>query len=195
MFPGLWTGRYLIYTNCYRYADTSSHFSYLRSRSLHLVNAGEAYCGTLVLLGLSLTPLTAAPPTATVDVLHSFAGMDGQNPTEGFIKASDGNYYAPVGDGDANANGTIIKVTPNGDFSVLHTFHDNSNLDPDEKEGSLPKALAQGADGNLYGVCRGGGGGTDGSGGTFFKFGLDGTFTKLYDFNYNSVDRSSPALW
>jgi uncharacterized repeat protein (TIGR03803 family) len=87
-------------------------------------------------------------------VLHTFSFNGGQAPTKGLTLAKDGNYYG-VGINDANFDtpagfGTIFKVTPNGAFSIVHTFNNNPN-----------GPLYQAADGNLYGV-------TDGDGSTDF---------------------------
>src|SRR5947209_6423968 len=142
------------------------------------------------LTAVSAPRLRAQPATASVTILHSFDGLDGEAPREPFLKASDGNYYAPVAQGGDGSNGTIIKVTPEGVFSVLHTFVNNFST---IQEGSLPKAITQGPDGALYGVCRGGGSGANASAGTFFKLALDGTFTKVYDFDV-STDGTSPSF-
>lgn len=132
---------------------------------------------------------SALAQTATVTILHSFNGSDGAAPARGFIKASDGNFYAPVAGDESGLADTIVKMTPAGAFSVIHTFVDNLS---GGEEGIEPYALVQGPDGNLYGICHGGGAGADGNAGTFFRMGLDGSaFTKLYDFNN---DGTAPAF-
>jgi uncharacterized repeat protein (TIGR03803 family) len=127
--------------------------------------------------------------TATVTILHSFNGFsDGAGPSRRFIKANDGNFYAPVPN-VAKAQGvveTIVKVTSGGDFSVLHTFPQDSST-----EGAYPNVLIQGSDGNLYGVCQSGGTQDVGEG-TFYRLALDGTFTKLFDFGSDTDPGGAP---
>ena len=125
-----------------------------------------------------------AQATGAVTVLHNFTGTDGSAPITGPIKAIDGNYYGAIYTGGATNQGAIYKLTPDGTYSVLHSFVQDF-LGGGALEGDSPKVLIQGLDGNLYGICRGGGKGptTPDGGGTFFRLGLDGTYTKLYDFD------------
>jgi uncharacterized repeat protein (TIGR03803 family) len=95
-------------------------------------------------------------------VFHTFSFNGGQAPTKGLTLAKDGNFYG-VGINDDNfattaGFGSIFKVTPNGGFSIVHTFNNNPN-----------GPLYQAADGNLYGV-------TDGDGST--------DFGAIYRFSY-----------
>jgi uncharacterized repeat protein (TIGR03803 family) len=43
-------------------------------------------------------------------------------PSIGLIQASDGNFYGVAQQGGANNMGTVFRITPSGDFTVLHTF-------------------------------------------------------------------------
>jgi len=125
-------------------------------------------------------------PQGTETVLHDFPAIsdsintDGAYPT-GLIQASDGNFYGTAGGGGANGNGTIFKVTPNGDFSVLYSFSALQYPGRVNPDGGDPSAdLVQGSDGNLYGTAYIGG--TNGEG-TVFKITLSGVFTTLYSFS------------
>ena len=165
--------------------------------SLRSFGRAVAQCApAVILLGASLVGLTpsraVAQATGAISVLHTFSpnGTEGTLPIMGPIKANDGNYYGVTDTGgDAQSGnsggGTVYKLTPTGQFSVFHTFLNNPLANPPTTEGYEPYVLIQGKDGNLYGLCHGGGvvNETPAGGGTLFRLGLDGTFTKLYDFD------------
>jgi len=75
---------------------------------------------------------------------------DGIMPNSGLFLAKDGNFYGTtysVNSSDSSANGTIYKMTPQGDFHVLYNFTKGSS------PGWYPVGnLAQSADGTFYGV-------------------------------------------
>jgi len=52
-------------------------------------------------------------PSGTETVLHFFAGgnSDGVNPNAGLVQGSDGTLYGTTGEGGANGDGTVFKVT------------------------------------------------------------------------------------
>ena len=80
-------------------------------------------------------------------VLHDFAqdGSEGAQSYTALIQGSDGNFYGTTTAGGNADNGTVFKITPEGDYTVLHLFQGGS-------EGSSPYGkLAQGPDGNFYG--------------------------------------------
>lgn len=96
------------------------------------------------------------------------AGTDGAMPSSGVIEASDGNFYGTTslggtiqscgGGEDPYGCGTIFKVTPSGVETVLWDFGFGGNgASPD------PLSLAEGPDGNFYGVTRGSGTAGDGT--------------------------------
>ena len=152
----------------------------LKRTAAHLASAALLSC-----IGVTLfSPSSAsAQLSATLTDLHDFNGTDGATPIRGPILGADGNYYGAGYSGGDNNVGVIYKLTPDGDYSVLHSFPaTRAGANPD---GISPRVLIQGSDGNLYGVCRGGGkvSNTPAGGGTFFRLGLDGTFTRLYDFD------------
>jgi uncharacterized repeat protein (TIGR03803 family) len=71
----------------------------------------------------------------------------------------------------------VYKITPDGTFTVLHSF-----LGAAASEGSSPLGpLTQGTDGNLYGVTYYGG--TD-STGTMYKITPAGKFTTVHSFSH-----------
>jgi uncharacterized repeat protein (TIGR03803 family) len=130
----------------------------------------------------------ALPAWASVPetLLYSFTGgSDGQNPIAGLVMDAAGNLYGTTTglyDGSADV-GTVFKVAPNGQETVLHVFTGT----PD---GSNPYAgLLMDASGNLLGTTRYGG--TLGWG-TVFKIDTSGVETILYNFT-GDLDGSNPT--
>ncbi len=154
-----------------------SHFSALTARRLVTILAFTS--------AAIFAPRAPAQATGAVSVLRNLGGADGATPSAPaqIIKASDGNFYGVVSGGGVGDRGTVFKLTPGGQYSVLHAFQSQS-------EGILPKAIIQGRDGNLYGITRGGGANptTPAGAGTFFRLGLDGTFAKLYEFDTGAAN-------
>ena len=106
-------------------------------------------------------------------VLYNFGfGLDGQNPASGLVRDKKGNLYGTTYYGGANAIGTIFRLTPSGEETVLHDFG---------ADGAYPisqPALMRDAQGNLYGTTSQGGAF---SGGSVFKLDPAGTLTVLYN--------------
>jgi uncharacterized repeat protein (TIGR03803 family) len=100
--------------------------------------------------------------SGTLTVLHTLNGTtDGTNPFTGLVQASDGNFYGTAGwYGIAQpvaifwcvaGCGTLFQITPEGSYSVLHTF--------DGTGGALPSTTpVQHTNGLLYGATFRGGG-------------------------------------
>jgi uncharacterized repeat protein (TIGR03803 family) len=114
-------------------------------------------------------------------VVYSFKGSnDGANSYAGLIQGTDGNFYGTTFYGGSNGFGAVFKLTPNGTFSLVHSF--------DGTNGAYPQApLLQATDGNFYGTTQNGGPYTNqlvtAGYGTVFRLGMDGTFTSLFSFN------------
>jgi uncharacterized repeat protein (TIGR03803 family) len=102
-------------------------------------------------------------------------------PTQG----TDGNFYGVARGGGAHGLGTVYKITPAGVISVLHDFAGYPS------DGNLPVGiLAQGNDGNFYGMTYQGGASNVG---TVFKITPSGTLTLLYSFTgYGFGDGALP---
>ena len=66
------------------------------------------------------------------------------------VQATDGNFYGATFVGGLWGVGTIYRLSPTGDFSVLHTFDQAMG-------GSNPLAIVQHTNGILYGTTTGGG--------------------------------------
>jgi uncharacterized repeat protein (TIGR03803 family) len=108
-----------------------------------------------------------------VEVLHEFGGgpLDGASPYEAPIEGRDGNLYGTTGSGGAFDEGTVYRMDPFGNVTVLHSFGDT----PDA--GSCPVGeLVEGDDGALYGTTAFGG---TFNHGTAFRLRLDGAEVPL----------------
>jgi uncharacterized repeat protein (TIGR03803 family) len=121
--------------------------------------------------------------TGTVTPLYSFTnGADGSAPEAALIDGHDGSLYGTCTAGGLFGSGTIFKITTAGLLTPLYSF---SATSPDapyyNNDGSSPRTLVLGADGNFYGVAYEGG--TNGSG-AIFEFTQSGALTPLYSFNY-----------
>jgi uncharacterized repeat protein (TIGR03803 family) len=117
---------------------------------------------------------TVARPAAaqTFSVLHEFAGVpnDGSGPRGGLVRDAAGNFFGTTFTGGSNDEGTIFKLTPTGQESVLLTFTTSNGSFP--ASGLLLKA------GNLFGTADEGPGGA----GVLFRLAKDGTEVTFHAF-------------
>ncbi len=107
-------------------------------------------------------------------ILHVFAGEpDGVNPMAGLVRDSSGNLYGTTLIGGTYGSGTVFKVDPNGNETVLWSFS--------RPNGGYSQApLILDAAGNLYGTCGLGGAYSSGD---VFKLDPSGNLTVLSSFN------------
>jgi uncharacterized repeat protein (TIGR03803 family) len=119
--------------------------------------------------------------------LYSFGAnpTDALLPSGSLLQGSDGDFYGisfnggiggapPTNNGfAATGAGTVFRVSPTGQETILHLFAGGS------EDGAGPQVLIQGSDGNLYGTTAGGGAH---SRGTVFRLTLAGVETILYSF-------------
>jgi uncharacterized repeat protein (TIGR03803 family) len=107
---------------------------------------------------------------------YSFTGnADGSNPVSGLVEDSAGNFYGTTAAGGAQSSGTVFKLDPLGNLTVIYSFTGNS-------DGASPFAgLVMDGSGNLYGANRFGG---DDSSGVIFKVNPSspGTIAVLHTF-------------
>ena len=168
----------------------------VRSTCNSIRKAAIPLCGLLMLVesgcGGGDGGITAPPPkplTVTAESLYSFGGSstDAMGPSGVLIQGSDGNFYgttprgglATCSPGAGTSDpfyigcGTVFRITPTGEETVLHLF------DGTAADGEIPQALIQGNDGNFYGTTGSGGANNLG---TVFKLTPEGVETILYSF-------------
>lgn len=147
---------------------------------------GLALMGVLVLGAgiLLLPPMTAqAQQTPTYSVVYTFSGgTDGDSPQAGLVADASGNLYGTTPYGGAFDSGTVFKIDPSGNETILYNF--TGGLD-----GANPyAAVILDAVGNLYGTTSFGGFGS----GVVFRLDSNGNQAVLYTFTGGS-DGSIPA--
>jgi uncharacterized repeat protein (TIGR03803 family) len=111
------------------------------------------------------------------------------------IEGTDGNLYgATAAGGDLFASnggdGTIFKITPQGDLTTLFSFNETSATN-----GVTPFSIAQGDDGSLFGVT--GADSTQGRGlealGLVYRLSTNGTLSILHKFT-GGAENSNPLI-
>jgi uncharacterized repeat protein (TIGR03803 family) len=171
----------------YKYAPSSGNFSTIYELSSGNVgapltqatdgflygttgNGGFAHCGTIFKM---------STPGVQRQSFHFSCGAAGYEPSGGpLLQAADGNFYGTTTLGGVRNGGTVFKMTPNFQVSILYTFLGKST---GSKDGSNPAAgLIQATDGNLYGATFGGG---DNGMGTLFQISTSGAYKLLYSFD------------
>ncbi len=105
---------------------------------------------------------------------YSFQGAaDGEYPNGGLVQDAEGNLYGSAYQGGASNYGTIFKITPSGQFTVLYSF-------PGGVSGANPYAnLTLDQQGNIFGVTAAGG---VHNFGIIFKLDASGDETVLHNF-------------
>ena len=138
-------------------------------------------------------------PDGKLTTLHSFCAQsacpDGVFPTSVLSEGPDGGFYGTTEWGGANATcpslpflpatcGTVFKITPEGAFSMVHSFEGADGANP---YGGVVHA----ANDEFYGTTSLGG---DSNSGTIFKVTASGAFTTLASFNGTDGAFSYSAL-
>ena len=109
----------------------------------------------------------------TLTTLVSFDGTSGAMPVASLIQGANGLLYGTTELGGSNSAGTVFSMTPDGTLNSIYSFAStNDSLEPFT-------ALAQDAEGNLYGASSNNTAPTDGN---IFKMTPDGLLTNLYSF-------------
>ena len=95
--------------------------------------------------------------TGTIQTLHSLCQQascpDGFQLNGGLVRGLDGWIYGTTDHGGAANKGVVFRIGPHGTYEVVHSFVRST-----KHIGVFPGGgLVQASDGNLYGVCQGGG--------------------------------------
>ena len=123
---------------------------------------------------------------------------DGAFPTAGLIQGKDGALYGVaqyggIGNGygcnGIYGCGTLFRISPTGQFTLLHQFCGEASCTGVDEGGQPSNHLVQTADGTLYGVTSEGGEFNDG---TLFSASTSGTVNTLHYFLYGSGDGDNP---
>jgi uncharacterized repeat protein (TIGR03803 family) len=148
-------------------------------------------------------------PAGVQTVLFNFpydattnTAVDGIYPTGGLVQGKDGNFYGTAsaggnasfgGNGCILGCGTIFKITPTGQFTLLHQFTGTGGV---PAEGASPTGrMILGTDGKFYGTTNTGGAIRFGVGnmGTIFSITSSGAFTTLHTFDtVDGLDGANP---
>lgn len=140
----------------------------------------QSACLLWLAIALSSMALGAvAAQGQTFTTLFSFNNGNGANPQASLIMDAQGNLYGTTSSGGTYSFGTVFKLDPSGNETVLHSFA--GNLD----DGGTPVAnLIVDASGNLYGTTYQGA--TPSGGGTVFRLDPSGNETILHGFSMGS---------
>jgi uncharacterized repeat protein (TIGR03803 family) len=117
--------------------------------------------------------------------LHSFSGPDGARPGA-LIETADGTFLGTTSSGGDFNLGTIFRMIPNGNVTLVHSFAGGS-------EGASPFGALVLVGDDFYGVTAGGG---DFNHGTIFKLTPDGSVVTVHHFagGIDGHQPSSPLL-
>src|SRR5579872_1171284 len=133
----------------------------------------------LILATIALVAAGSMASAQTFTTLYNLDGSVGLTP-QTLIQAIDGNLYGAAGSAGAYNGGTVFKLIPGSNPTVIYNFCAQSGC-PD---GEFPNGLTEGVDGNFYGTTQYGGLHPCGiyCGGTVFKLTAKGRLTSLYSF-------------
>jgi uncharacterized repeat protein (TIGR03803 family) len=115
-------------------------------------------------------------PAGVQSTLYTFCTLtdctDGWDIFSGVVQDNDGNFYGTSYNGGGYNEGTVYKLTPEGAFTLLHTFAYGT-------DGAQPGGLVQAGNGILFGISSQAGAYGQGN---VFKITTGGTLTTLYSF-------------
>jgi uncharacterized repeat protein (TIGR03803 family) len=132
-------------------------------------------------------------PKGALTTLYSFCEApkcgDGSGPLSALVEGRDGNFYGTTARGGLNNNGTVFRITPEGDFTALYGFCSQTNC----ADGSDPRSgLVLGTDGAFYGTTYSGGAYSNGA---LFRITTTGFFTVLHSFDVFDGQNPDGALF
>lgn len=150
------------------------------------LTGGENDRGTIyrITTGGQLTTLYSFPRVGAFSTADVATNETGANPRSGLMIGADGNFYGTAYQGGSHGYGTVYRMTPAGDVTVLHHFTGASS------GGAFPLGgVIQDAAGNFYGTTEQGG---HLNRGTAWQLSPAGEFTLLHSFLGGSFDGYMP---
>ncbi len=130
-------------------------------------------------------------PDKKLTVLHQFTPKEGRGVTK-LLAGPDGAFYGFTSYGGPKNGGSVFRITPEGEFSLLHTFSQEI-IGGTKRAPNSPTALILGSDGHFYGTTTQGGpidfnGNSQYSYGVIFRLTTDGEFSVLHEFTKNGPE-------
>jgi uncharacterized repeat protein (TIGR03803 family) len=142
-------------------------------------SVGNLYGTTQIGGAQSLGAVYKVDNSGNETVLHSFAGgNDGAFPFACLIRDGAGNFYGTTTEGGPSNTGTVFKLDPSGNETVLYSFGPTSGSDAQGPRSPVYRDAA----GNLYGTSFFGG---TRLGGAVYKIDANGHETVLHSFDGN----------
>ena len=123
-------------------------------------------------------------PAGVYTRLHNFNPLvEGRIPKSGFSIGNDGNFYGTTAQSRSvfGLVGTIFRMTPAGNVTVLHDFKLTSPTCNVNDAAGTTSPPVQGRDGNWYGTTQGGG--NCNVAGTVYKLTTANSFSVIHHFN------------
>src|SRR5262249_22947498 len=131
---------------------------------------------TLFASGVPSIARPEAPPP--VEVVHGFDGPPAL--PAGLVEGRDGAFYGTSGEGGAQAQGTVYRITANGELTILHSFTGGA-------DGTNPQGALVWVGGDFYGTTSGS---PPASHGTVFRISTSGALETI--FTFSGTDGSGP---
>jgi uncharacterized repeat protein (TIGR03803 family) len=131
-------------------------------------------------------------PSGALTTVYSFCSQtnctDGSFPYAPLVQGTDGNYYGTTQGGGAYNNGSVFKLTPQGELTTLHSFCHTQGCSDGT---NIYAGLVLASNGDFYGMAQEGGTGSGCGCGTVFKITPAGTLTTVH--NFAGPDGSAPV--
>ncbi len=120
------------------------------SKMCRVLRLTKRMSGAAIVLTILLPLVVRQSQAVSLSVLYAFGRIPdtGYQPNSRLILAKDGNFYGTCADAgqqeNGDADGTVFKLTPSGEVTMVLTFHGS--------DGRVPNGVTQGSDGNFYGT-------------------------------------------